>query len=180
MEGISTTSLVEFEKIREEKIAEIKQEAMEKLDEIMEILASHNEESIKKLTNGELEKVLNMVLRYDVKAENLQAINGMLQAYWYSSVHKLDLAEVDDKIKFLKFFESEINSERESKLESVADPGSKLFETVEKFVQRFAKGENIQQGLDIMDSISSLVGNKLSESERKALTVVTTYLRVKK
>jgi len=180
LEGISRPSLAELEKIREEKINEITKEANEKLDEIMEILASHDEESIKKLSNGELEKVLNTVLRYDVKQENLQAITGLLQAYWYSPIHKLDFNEIGDKVKFLEFFESEIKSARQSKIEPVADPGNRLFETVETFVQRFAKDENLEKSLDIIDSIASLVGNKLSKSESKALTVVTTYLRAKK
>jgi len=181
IEGISRPSLGEQEAIREEKIDEIKKEATEKLDEIMKILESHDEESIKKLTNGELEKVLNTVLRYEVKQENLQAITGMLTAYWYSPMHKMDLDKIDDKTNFLKFFESEIERSRDRQpVESFSDPGNKLFGTIEEFINHFAKNKTKGEGLAIMEEITGLVDSKLNATERKALTVVTTYLRAKK
>ena len=123
LEGISRPSLEELEKIRGEKTKEIRENGEKQLDEIMKMLANNDEESISKLTNGTLEKVLNAVLRYEVKQENVQAVTGMLEAYWYSPLHKLDLKKTGETAKFLEFFESEVARSRNMPAAEVyADP----------------------------------------------------------
>ncbi|MCR4280324.1 MAG: transglutaminase domain-containing protein [Candidatus Komeilibacteria bacterium] len=178
--GISRPSLREMAVVREQMIVEVKKESQEKLDEIMNVLTSNDTEAIKKLTNGDLEKVLNTVLRYEVKQENMQAITGMLQAYWYSQLHKLDLDEPHDKVQFIKFFEAEIKQARQTTGSLAADPGSQLFETVETFAKKFADGDSTQSGLLLINKITDLVRDRLSETEQKALAAITTYLKAKK
>jgi len=179
--GVSRPSLVEQESSREEKIKEIEAEAESQLEEIMKTLDSLDADAIKELTNGKLESALNTILRYGVEAENLKVIKTILEAYWYSPLHKYDLNETDDQIKFLKFFENEVNRARqEAPVEREADPGSKLFETVELFTQRFSKEGDMKKAFVILEKINDLASRSLSSNEKKALTATITYLEAKK
>jgi len=181
LEGISRTSLLENEKQAQEKIEEIKKEAEEKLNEIMKVLESQDPEEIRKLTNGELEKVLNNVLKYEVKMSHLQTINRVLEAYWYTPIKD---AEVEEANSFLS---KEIESQRkeiENNPEIVEQPaGAYLFETIESFVNRFIKGkktENLEQSFDLIEGIFKTVEKELQPAEKRSLAAIVTYLRAKK
>jgi hypothetical protein len=180
LESISRPSLEEMEKVREEKVKEIREKGEKQLDEILQILESNDEESIKKLTNGTLEKVLNAVLRYEVKQENVQAVTGMLEAYWYSPLHKLEAEKVGGAAGFSEFFESEVKRARNRPaVETYADPGSKLFETVETFLRRFGREADADTGMATMKNLVDSIGDRINKTERKALVAITTYLQAK-
>lgn len=86
-----------------------------------------------------------------------------------------------DKVDFLKFFEGEANrAKSEPAKEKETDAGGKLFETIETFVQRFAKGQNKEIGFKTIDKMKELFNPVLSENEKKALSAVITYLKAKK
>ena len=179
--GISTSSLAEKEQMAQAEIEKIKEEAEARLHEIMQILANQNPKEIKKLTNGELESVLNNILRYEVKMPHFQIINRVLDAYWYTPAKDGDLKERKD------FFGEEIKKQRSeiSKKQEIIDApaGKYLFEIISSFVERFIKGRkagNLEESFDLIEGIFENVEQDLSPVEKRALAAVVTYLRAKK
>ena len=180
--GISGNSLEDLEEIREQKIDKLKEDADKKLTEIQEILNSYDEESIKKLTNGKLEEVLNIVLKYDVSEKNVQVLENLLQSYWYTPFSKLDLQQITNKNSYSRFVEKEIETQKEALKENIKNPGSKLFGVVEEFIQKFQKSGKVsssQEALLIIDSITDAAKKHLTAQEIKSLTVISTYLKAK-
>ncbi|PIS11755.1 MAG: hypothetical protein COT73_02315, partial [Bdellovibrio sp. CG10_big_fil_rev_8_21_14_0_10_47_8] len=178
--GISRPSLRQYEEIREEKVADLKAEAVEQLDEVMKILDSHNVESIRNLTNGKLESILNAVLRYEVKQDNLAAIKRMLEAYWYSPARAFDLSKGKDLDGFRSFFASEIVAGRESlNLLDDSQVGSLLFNTVKDFLAKMSKASGQEQAYNRLEQLADTLSQSLNKTENKALAVIVTYLRAK-
>src|SRR4030042_597681 len=182
VEGVSSISLEEKERKADEDIERIKKEADEELEEIMKIIKSKDADAIRKLKNGELEKILNAVLKYEVKIPHLKTLERVLNGYWYTPIKDLDLSEIENKVQFLKFFEEEIKAIREEEKDLKLDKsaGEFLFDTIENFSKRFLKsGKTESQGkaFDLLEDIIDINKDNLNEIERRAAAAVITYLR---
>ena len=144
-------------------------------------MKSQNQESIEKLTNGELEKVLNLILDNEVKQDNLKAITRVFESYWYTPVSKVDIDELDGKLHFINFLTEEIQKVRsEGGNGEEINSGGKLFDVVKSFIEKLSKQKGKERAFETCRKIRDLVSNSLSEDERKALTVIVSYLEAKK
>jgi translation initiation factor 1 (eIF-1/SUI1) len=186
MRFINTPSLEEKEAKTAEELSKLKIEANKKLDEILKMLASTDLDKIRQMTNGELEDVLNKILKYTVDVSHFHTINRVLESYWYSPIKNKNLDNLEDKVEILKFLSQEIENQRKMAVENEADQqkpaGSLLFETIESYVQKFlkgGKGENNKQCFDLLDGLIDLNKNNLNEIEQKASVAIIAYLRAK-
>jgi hypothetical protein len=181
IDGVSTTSLEEKNLLRKSILEDIKKEAEEKLEEIQKVLDSYDEKSIEKLTNGQLEETLNNILEYEVNKDSLEAITAILQAYWYSPLHRIDLDQVEGKISLMNFFDQEIKRAKdENKFKEVEDSGGKLFRVTKDFIEKFSGKDKNVNGFEVARNIRDLARNSLSKNQLKAMTVIISYLEAKK
>ncbi len=185
--GVLAPSLEETEKVVEEGIAEAQKEAEKQLDEILKVVGGSDEEAIKKLSNGKLESALNTILKYSVKVSHLEALRGVMEAYWYTPVHTLDLGEVKNQVEVGKFFQSQLKEIREKNENnpeaSEEKAGNHLFNMIKDFSDRFiakAQTKNSEESYALLEKVFGLVQTELNETERKAAAVIITYLRAKK
>jgi len=153
----------------------------------MSIIESQDMEAIRKLENGELEEVLNNILRYEVKMPHLEVLNRILGSYWYTTMKDLDINDIQDKIKLMKWFQSEIETQRElneKRSDTINQPaGSYLFDIIESFVDKFIKNKvvsNKNEAFDLLSQIVDLAKDDLNSVEKRSSTAVITYLRAKK
>jgi hypothetical protein len=181
IEGISTMSIEEKKSLRESLMGEIKKEGEEKLEEIKKILDSYDEESIEKLTNGQLEEALNNILDYGVNKESLRTITSVFNAYWYSPIKKLDLDQIESKIIFTSLLDDTIREvKEEGDSGEIENSGGKLFEVINEFIKRFSKEDKNISGFNQAKKIRDLSSSFLNKDQLKAMTVIISYLEAKK
>ncbi|MFP4514997.1 MAG: transglutaminase-like domain-containing protein, partial [Parcubacteria group bacterium] len=169
----------EFEKISEEK----KEEALKDIEEIEKDIEKLSEAELNNLSNGRLEEALNKLLKYNVNENNLKKVEKILQAYWYSPLHKEDLSDIETNLKATAFIKNELEAVDGKSLDSYfAKYGSQLFNVIEDFLTRFKKGsdrKDIKAGFEVLDKVYQLSASNLSEIERKALSTSINYLKAK-
>jgi len=181
--GLTLDSIEEKESKFQDQLDDFKKESDEKLEEMMEILEKQDPDEIKKLTNGELERILNNVLRYEVKTPHLKTLNRVLDAYWYSPVEKLNFE--NNKAELENFLGAEIERQRKiNKDEEISKPaGTYLFETIESFVEKLIKGkktDDLDRSLELTETIFDSVKSSLNNTEKRAVNSIITYLKAKK
>ena len=160
----------------QEKSGIVAEEAEKQLAEIEKILDSHDLESIKVLSNGQLENVLNNLLRYKVKKNHLRIITTILDAGKYSGIN------IDDKISAVRFIESEIKRERDrvDKISGNENAGKEFFDTVNDFVRRYKdEGNTTENAIKEIEEVFELSEKYLSETESKAAFATINYLKAK-
>ncbi|MFA5886976.1 MAG: transglutaminase domain-containing protein [Patescibacteria group bacterium] len=180
IEGISGASIVEKEKMRSEAIGSIVQDANKKLEEIMNIVKSNDLAAIKKLTNGDLETVVNTILKYETTGEDLFALQNVLDAYWYTPFSSSNMGSSKVKKEFEKFFEKELKTTSSSE---VVNPGSQVFDLANKFIQKFEVkngSESPEKAVRLFEQVIEATGQKLTIQERKVYIAIATYLKAKK
>jgi len=184
----SEPSLEEKEKEVQEVKEEKEKEAFEELEKIEKIIASHSEAEINKLNNGKLEEVLNNILRYSVNENNLETIETVLNAYWYSPLKDMDIDSLDDNLKATSFIKQEMDILKLKTIKGdshykLGEAGSKLFNVSQDFIRRFAgrksDSDSLRQGLKILEKVYDLSKNNLNEIERKTLLTIVRYLEAK-
>lgn len=181
--GISGLSIAEREAERQMIIGEQTAQAEAKLAEIMKALEGMDENYIKNLTNGELESVLNTVLKYDVEVENVRTLENVLNAYWYTNLHELDLGQSEGQEKFAEFFAEELKVQKEKLGSEIKNPGSALFAIMENFMKKFRqanKVDSVEGAANLTNVIFDSVKNQLTPTECRAAAGITTYLKAKK
>ncbi|MFH1668219.1 MAG: hypothetical protein ABH884_04345, partial [Candidatus Komeilibacteria bacterium] len=182
---IQQPSLEQQENRAEEMIEEIKKEAEEKLEKILNTLQGQDTEAIKKLTNGQLESVLNMILTYEVKRPHWQVLKRVIEAYWYSPAVEMDFVKDGDQIAH--FLTSEVITQREILTRESASQtmpgGSALLKMIKDFIDKFTTSQKVvdqTQAFDLIEKIIDLAGKELNDTEKRAIAAIVTYLRAKK
>lgn len=190
---------------REKAFAAFEVDAVDRLAELEEILKTNNEEDIRALTNGDLESVLNTILRSGVKGvkkEHTRMLNGILNASRYSlfNVAKMKVSdpestvaqvEVFDPIEraaYQSFLSKEIKtikaaSDKRVRTKHPIDEmdGSRFFALIESFVDRFEKDtEDRAKAFQLVDMVLDAAKENLDPIESRAAVAVVQYLRAKK
>ncbi len=158
------------------------EKALEEVEKIKEVLSSRDEAEISKLSNGQLETVLNNTLKYAVNHNNLKVIETVLQSYWYSPIKKSD-----DNTEITKFLKDEIESLKLKEDKNgdffIGEAGSQLFSLSEDFVKRFSERktdtESLKRGLGILEKVYDLSKDILNDVESKSLLLTIQYLKAK-
>ena len=186
---IRTKSLSERLKEQSEKVDEVTKLMEKRFEEIEEILKNYDLEKIKKLSNGELEKILNIILKYKVRENHLKVVDTLLNAARYSGfvdLAKVDLSEIDNQKVVLEFLEAEIKREKDNQKDEQSGitltAGKDLFETVQSFIERYKKDDpkkSTEKAIEKVEKIFELVQNKLDQTEKRAVFAITNYLKAK-
>ena len=184
LEQIQQPSLKEKEMENKEVTGELLRETKERLAEVEKMLRDNDVEKIKNLTNGELESLLNIVLKYEVKEPHLEAVERVLNASRYGGLKIPEKGEIDTEINFRKFIEGEIQDMRKkqnSNTELEKPAGEKLMKAITEFADAYQKetGERDTAFL-ILERVIDLSSSNLSDIEKKSAIAVVTYLRAKK
>jgi hypothetical protein len=184
--GISTLSLIEkeVEAIKNER--ELSVEAIKEVEQIIKDLNNLDVESVRKMSNGELERVLNNILKYQVKESHLAIIERLFDYYWYTPVHELDLDNPYQQSEAVLELASAVERQRKRLIaqpeQDQTPAGNKLMQTMQEFLRRFETAgatEDKDSGLRLMEKIVELVQNDLSDLEKKSAYAVIAYLKAK-
>ncbi len=184
-EGVYDGSFVDLvrEKSLRERIEEsnekaelVAEDAEKQLEEIERILEENDLEKIKSLTNGQLEKVLNNLLRYKVKRKHLYIIETILGASKYGGVN------MDDTESAGRFIEFVIQGQRKTESESIGNDGAgkEFFEAIQEYIRRYkAGGDSTEGALKKIERALKLSESYLSTIEAKAAFATLNYLKAK-
>jgi hypothetical protein len=166
-------TLKEREKTIEEVEEKYKADSVRMIKELEQSLEAGEDFAIEKLQNGELEKMLNVVLKYEVKAEHSRVIEGILNAVRYSGLPVFS-EKIEDQIAVKRFLEAEIKRERgiNVQMSPDSDSGTQLFDISREYVG--------QDGIDNLDKVIKLVDPYLHKTERRALMLLVKYLKAEK
>jgi transglutaminase-like putative cysteine protease len=157
-----------------------------RLKEIEEIIESFDIERIQSLSNGELEHILNILLKYGVKRNNLHTVESILNTkYSPLNISEIDLDDISNVVEVTRMIDSEISRERKNNKKSNGidlDSGKRLFETVQEFIKRFANRDNARfdEALNKIEKIFKISEKFLEPIESKAVFAIINYLRAKK
>jgi hypothetical protein len=193
--GLGRPALSELEKQSESVVSEQLKESQEVIDQLLKDIGAGDVASISKLSNGVLERALNLILSHEVKRSNVRAVTRMLESYWYGPISKLEGKRRD--IEMQEALEDEIMRERKETptTDELANAGTDLMKTVRSFLTKFEKAgktsasEQItnkqypiinKRGLDLLERILDLAKKELNQTEQRAMTAVIGYLRAKK
>lgn len=159
----------EAEKIERKSAGEI----MRTLDEIEKRLGSGEKDVIKNIQNGELEKMLNTVLKYEVKPEHTAVIKRLFEASRFAGLPVFS-EKLEDKLYVKKFIENESKSEREKIHNDNANSGTELFEIFREYLTK-NNGD-----IDKVEKIVDLFEGGLGKVERRVLLLLVQYLKAEK
>ena len=184
--GVSLPSLVEQEQELVSKEKQLSAEAIKNIQNIIDGLDRLDAETVRKMSNGELEKVLNNILKYQVKESHLAIIETMFNYYWYTPIHRLDLANPYQQSEAVLELASAVGKERKKIAEQPerdeTPAGSKLMQLMQDFLGRFTVAgatEDKNAAIGLMEKIVELTQNDLSEVEKKSAFAILAYLKAK-
>jgi hypothetical protein len=184
--GVSLPSLLEKEAEVAGQDKELSQIALKEIQKIIEGLNRLDVETVRQMSNGELERVLNGILKYQVKESHLAIIERLFDYYWYTPIHQLDLANPYQRSEAILQLAGAVERQRQrlaSQPESDETPaGNKLMQTMQDFLGRFTVAgmtEDKDEALTMMEKIVELVQNDLSEVEKKSAFATIAYLKAK-
>lgn len=193
--SIRKPSLLEKEERIEAMSREVLAAAEKKFGEFEKVLADHDIEKIKAMSNGELERVLNILLA-QVKDPHYRIIEAVLTAGRYAGFDVGALKgknNVDEMLAFQKFLEGEVSRERKE----IADGsdsghltggkfsrGSELLDLVRDFADRYVKDKKgalaRTSAFDILQTVVEVAQSKLDPLEKRATTAAIQYLEALK
>jgi len=175
--NIQRPALAEQIKVYKEKTETLLREASERFKEIEKFIASNDVEKIRGLSNGELEKIVNTILRYGVKESHLATLRTILDASQYSplNLRNLDLSDPTKATEFASFVADEIRRGREHTPEPGKGAGSVLFSLIEQFIKRNGPGSTKQ-----LERVFDLISPSLDEIESRAFIATLKYLEARR
>ncbi len=174
---IQRPALEEQIKIYKEKTEKFLAEATARMIEVEELIANNDVERIRSLSNGELENIVNTILRYGVKESHFAVIRSILDASQYSQLNlrQLNLADSAQVETFKNFVTSEIERERTQTGASVAPAGNELYTLIERYIQR-----NGSESYAQLEQIFDLIRPQLGDIEARAFMATVKYLEAKR
>lgn len=173
LDAIRFPTLREREKLIEEIEERYKVNSNKMIKELEERLEAGEDFAIEKLQNGDLERMLNVVLKYGVEPEHVRVIEGLLNAVRYSGLPVFS-EDINDQIGVKKFLEAEVKRERSLNIQMSpgGDSGTQLFDISREYVS--------QDGIDNLNKVIKLVEPYLHKTEHRALMLLVKYLKAEK
>ncbi|MDO8669576.1 MAG: hypothetical protein Q7K65_04760 [Candidatus Buchananbacteria bacterium] len=184
--GISLPSLVEREQEAERQEKEMSKTALAEIESIISGLKNQDTETVRRMSNGELERIVNNILKYQVKESHLAIIERLFEHYLYTPVHNLDLNNPKQKGEILVELAGAVERQRkrlkEEPEKDTTPAGNRLMQMMQDFLRRFSADEDAESKDDafaVMEKIVELVQNDLNEVEQKSAFAVLAYLKAK-
>lgn len=185
--AVQLPSLAENAAVVEKAEKEEVKQAEVKLSNIEAALATQDPVAISKLSNGDLESTLNVILEKTVTKSHVDAIEGVLNTIWYSplNVRTLNVRDHNDQIALLKFMEPFFTVHRQAEKSDVRAKlrdGSRLLKTVAEFGRRMANESTIgskAEAYELLEGVFKLASKHLTDVEKRAAAVTVAYLRAK-
>jgi len=182
---IRQLSLKERIKKFEEGKEKAQEDQSEKMRELEDLVSKLDDESIKKLQNGELEQFLNTILS-SVKESHVAVIDSILNASRYAGYNVgkiIDNEDLSGQVEFVKFIETEIKKEKSREKKEDYFKGEKLFKIIEEFMMRYSRDEDVsskKDALKIIEKVLDLTKKYLDPLEYRSAIAIVTYLKAKK
>ncbi|HBB03666.1 TPA: hypothetical protein DCZ39_02040 [Patescibacteria group bacterium] len=131
--------------------------------------------------NGNLEDLLNVVLKKEVRISHYKHLQNLLDVYRYSPLKDSDISLPENQA----FIKQEMQREDASSIKDYkqeAKAGTLLFDMTHQFINRFSKndGGDKYQGLDRLDIIIDTCKDLLNTIEYKSIKIIIKYLRAEK
>jgi len=187
--GIQRPSLAEKEKEFDAKKVELLADAEQKLAEVEKLLEQYSDQDIRNLSNGELEKVVNTLLRHKVRESHVGTLERIFNAARYGGFKPEDILSNDltKKVEFRGFVQEEAKAERNSRQEQGRSDvekhaGKKLMTMITEFSRNYAKDVRYQEAdpFDIMERIVDAAARNLDDIESRSAYALIAYLRAKR
>jgi len=182
IDGIRQKSLADRIKLFKQGKEKSNLDADDLLDDLEDILQNLDPDKIRRLKNGQLEKVLNTVLR-QVTNSHLSVIENILNTSRYTGFDISRIIKDNDleaKIDLIKLMESGIQNERGKVRDVSPFKGGELLNLIEEFILRYSKDRGVsgrKEALSIIEKTFGLIGDKLDPIESRSVTAILTYLK---
>jgi hypothetical protein len=180
-------SISERIKIREERFKDRIVVEQKRFEEIERVLRENDIERIKMLSNGELEKVLNVVLQNTVKETHLAGLKAVLDvaAYSRNQISGSDFEDLEAKVAFMRQAESAVRNTRnqESSQSSDKPAGEQMLSMVLEYSHRFVRrgiAKNPHEAYQVLGKILDAAKPFLKDEEQRAAYALVNYLDAKK
>ncbi len=159
------------------------------IEELLQAIQANNVEAIQKLSNGQLEKALNVILQYEVKKSHVHIIESVLSLYQYSGIAHIE-NKIEKDIELRKMIEGAMGDAiaRERRFNPLAEAGKEkagtaLMDVAREYMDKFVRAgivKNKVEALDKLEQIAELASRNLDPVEQRAFAAVIGYIRAKK
>ncbi len=172
-------------KEREDRVLEVEKEdagqSLAMIEEIERRLGGGEKGVIEQIQNGELERMLNAVLKYEVKKSHENVITRLLEASRYGGVPVFS-DNLEDRLKVEQFLENEIKNERgKSMYDENSSSGTELFGTFREYIDRYEKeSQDRSEAIKKVERVIHLTEQYLNKTEKRALLLLIQYLKAEK
>ena len=176
-------SIQEAEILVEEHLTAVDEAQSEELRKFIEAIETSGLDTVRNLENGKLETLLNTMLSSMVKQPHLELLNDLLNYYWYTPLHSLDLHSPRHSSYFNANITTDLDRIRARLTPSDSPAGDALFTTISDFADRFARTGIITDrsaALRTLEQIFEAAKPSLTPTEAKAAFAIVNYLRAKR
>lgn len=179
--GYDHPSLQEQETIIAQYEEQIKKEIEQRLEEITSVLESGDKEAIDKLLaetfNGNLEDLLNITLKKELRTNHYLHLQNLLNVYRYSPLKDSNISSPENQ-SFIQEEMKKDDSDIKIEYRQEAKAGTLFFDMIRLFIDRFTKtsGEK-NKAFDRLDNIIDTCKDLLNDIEYKSIKIIIKYLK---
>jgi hypothetical protein len=183
-ERIEELRSVSFEKADEER-KKVKKSLMKsfgkKVFKFKELFKLGKKSEIKKITELELNVIIQSLLEKQKDFKNIKLIEEVLQNYWYNpGFSESDVKEIADNINKYNSKISLLEEDIQIKDLKAED----LYKVIKDYIRRFEKAKkegkrNIENVYELMEKILKMIKPYINKSEQQAIEFILMYLRSK-
>ncbi len=173
--GINPKTLEEKIKENEEIIEESQEDIQERIQELQQKIENLTPESLSKLSEQEIEQMLNLSLAHTVTWDSVQALERVLSAYKYSPMYTYSVEDQVDALR-QEFMRSMMRPEKTSDTyaaEQSGAAGSAMLQMTRDFLG--TKDTQSPHDVEALRRITAALDSFLSEYEKRAMDIITKY-----
>ncbi|MBI4142942.1 hypothetical protein HY480_03655 [Candidatus Uhrbacteria bacterium] len=160
-----------------------------RLADMLAIARGTDAEAVRQLSNGELEHVVNAILRAEVRERHVDTLRAVCNAARYApeNLRTMDVNNPASRVALLTWVRSAVEGERRkaatSDREDATPAGTALIALLQEFEGHFTKDLKLTdraQALLVLQDLVDVSRDELSAAEHRMATAVITYLRAKR
>lgn len=183
-----TQTLDERQKASAHALQEFDEAHAAEFAEIARALAAQDVDAIRDLTNGDIERAVNAVIKKETKQKDARVLTHVLNVLLYSpvSLDRFDWSDIRARADVLGFVDEELTRERlrhrDERMPEKKAPGTQLMDAFLTFIDRYHRRypqQTSAQMFDLLDHVFDGIHAHLEPAEQRSAAVIITYLRAK-
>jgi hypothetical protein len=180
----SDVDLLDFQTAQEENL----RQKEKRLDEIIADIDSGDFDKFDRISKQELKELMDFVFSKRLTNKTVYILESLFSSVKYSQNSELIFSDsLEDKIKLVKFVESELKRERKNDQKEHSflrdeKPSVHLIKMIDEYAGAYSNNKQIfskRSSFKTLDRIVEIAGKNLTDFERKAYKIVSAYLKLK-